>query len=528
MKWNELSMADRARYIKLGVENGLSSIEGIRKVYNEYTEVDRANKYDGKSMDTQQMERVNYYDPITGENYGNVLPEGKVKVTSFNQLTPQAQDEYMANRATALPDLVVYPKSEHGARSTTIGSYYDTVNNMTEANREHAARVAEMDAIVRETSAFEKPLNFLSLGQWVGAYINYKQGESPFWKGIYNGNSGWVTDEFARENPRASLLLNMLGDAVVGYGADKVTSKFIPDSFYRSVESPRLTSSMRRAFSPYNEIGIPLQLQEMLTDKQLGILNLVAEDARSRLISALSDEGYIMTNSEKELVRNLALDEIKFFVDEPSKDSGILGSSYTKDYKIGIPMDEIQEYGFSNYRIPMDEIITHEIEHSQRNILRDEASSSRLRDRGKIEQRSKIIRNQLDESKIYTNKESKLLDDAYNFSDDYLDTHEKISPIREKGATNRQFREQLIRETGLIGDELDAYIDKMSDIELIERLKKINGYSRDFYNDFINKYKLEDDPIPDNIIEGKANAIRKALKYVAMIDSNNTTNYLIT
>ncbi len=38
----------------------------------------------------------------------------------------------MANRSTELDDLVVYPRSGKGAKSTTMGSYYDTMNNLTE------------------------------------------------------------------------------------------------------------------------------------------------------------------------------------------------------------------------------------------------------------------------------------------------------------------------------------------------------------------------------------------------------------
>ena len=41
-----------------------------------------------------------------------------------------------------------------------------------------------MDDLTRETSAFERPLNFLSPGQYVGAAFDYFQGESPFWEGI--------------------------------------------------------------------------------------------------------------------------------------------------------------------------------------------------------------------------------------------------------------------------------------------------------------------------------------------------------
>lgn len=36
MSWNDLSMADRAKYIKLSVNNGITSLNDIREVYNRY------------------------------------------------------------------------------------------------------------------------------------------------------------------------------------------------------------------------------------------------------------------------------------------------------------------------------------------------------------------------------------------------------------------------------------------------------------------------------------------------------------
>ena len=36
MSWNDLSMTDRATYIKLGVENGITNLDTIRGIYNKY------------------------------------------------------------------------------------------------------------------------------------------------------------------------------------------------------------------------------------------------------------------------------------------------------------------------------------------------------------------------------------------------------------------------------------------------------------------------------------------------------------
>lgn len=173
------------------------------------------NKFDGLSTPSNQMNRVQYVD--TRGNIYNDMPEGFVRRSQLTEKGKQiADDLYRENNPVELDELAVYPSSGKGAKSTNIGSYYDKVNTMTEANIEHAKRVAQSDALVRETSAFEKPLNFLSPGQWFGAAVDYYQGEHPFWEGIYNGNSGWVTDNYAREHPGMAALVNMFGDAAFG------------------------------------------------------------------------------------------------------------------------------------------------------------------------------------------------------------------------------------------------------------------------------------------------------------------------
>ena len=49
MSWNDLSMADRAAYIKLGVENGITDLNVIRGIYNKYA--------NGGNMQPYQVKR---------------------------------------------------------------------------------------------------------------------------------------------------------------------------------------------------------------------------------------------------------------------------------------------------------------------------------------------------------------------------------------------------------------------------------------------------------------------------------------
>ena len=38
MSWNKLSMRDRAAYIKLGINNGITDLNTIREIYNKFEE----------------------------------------------------------------------------------------------------------------------------------------------------------------------------------------------------------------------------------------------------------------------------------------------------------------------------------------------------------------------------------------------------------------------------------------------------------------------------------------------------------
>lgn len=202
---------DTRKYLE---NSGEGYLDGMNVVFPK-----RYNKFDGKSMPSNQMTRRIYVDP-KGNTYDSI-PEGYVTKSSLSPIERKAADEiYRRENPTELDELIVYPSTGKGAKSTSMGSYYDKISDMTDANRKHAQRVAEADALVRETAAFEKPLNFLSPGQWFGAAVDYYQGESPFWKGIYDGNSGWVPDNFAREHPEVAFFANMLGDGIVSAGAE--------------------------------------------------------------------------------------------------------------------------------------------------------------------------------------------------------------------------------------------------------------------------------------------------------------------
>lgn len=74
MSWNDLSMADRARYIQWGVANGLSRMDDIRSIYNSYE--------DGGPKPRPDIEKsiAEYYDGIPQDAY----PVHVVQDNNFN------------------------------------------------------------------------------------------------------------------------------------------------------------------------------------------------------------------------------------------------------------------------------------------------------------------------------------------------------------------------------------------------------------------------------------------------------------
>lgn len=168
----------------------------------------------------------NYRDINTGKEY-SYIPVGKVipLIVNGQPVTETAYNNYMSQHPIQLGEIVIEPTPEVNPTET-------------EQNLKYRRKVQEADARTAETSAFHKPINFLSPSQYVGAAFNYFQGESPFWMGVYNGNSGYLPDNFAKEYPRATSVLNMLGDAAIGYGTSKVYNWGTKPRFAYGTETP--------------------------------------------------------------------------------------------------------------------------------------------------------------------------------------------------------------------------------------------------------------------------------------------------
>jgi len=59
-------------------------------------------------------------------------------------------------------------------------------------------------------------LNVMSPSTQFGAIVDWAQGEKGYWEGIGEGNSGFFTDEYAKEHPIISGVGNMVVDTAAG------------------------------------------------------------------------------------------------------------------------------------------------------------------------------------------------------------------------------------------------------------------------------------------------------------------------
>lgn len=125
--------------------------------------------------------------------------------------------------------------------------------------------------------------------------------------------------------------------------------------------------------------------------------------------------------------------------------------------------------------------LAHELHHSQR------SNTERFRDA-----------HTTNSNNGYTAQEEAVLNNAYQFSEGFLNKH-NIRPLHEKGAANTQLRATISANNGnATGKRLNKFIDNTSDEEITKILKSGSSYGADFVNS--PTYNTKN--------------IRKALKYV--------------
>ena len=298
--------------------------------------------------------------------------------------------------------------------------------------------------------------------------------------------------------------------------------------------TPTQTTARLRQDSGNFEVGQVTTLEKLLSREKLdNIKSFMTEDVAPRLKNAMSDEARYITPEEKELIdlepsintisnniykngESTYAKDIKDWVEntpvyiiEPNSKYG--GFADLDKNVIKIPINGVKDINF------LDHAIVHELEHLQRSRLQDFIPSNTTMERminydnNNIQSRIGKNENGIYIDRInrgnltYTPEETNILDNAYRFSDDYL-LENNLTPILEKGATNRELRYKLSEMYHAKGEELNKIINTMHYGNLINILGSINGYGQNFVKWFNNLSLEKQDEIISNI--------RKSLQYV--------------
>lgn len=129
-KWNELSMADKAKYIKLGVDRGITDLDYIKNTYHSYVSDDSLNKYDGggwlnkilgwfkSDQEEEKEEREEERRKSQPQLMKELATSNRIKRIREND-TPSTKEysERLENNVAALQNKALQIEKRHGHNS---------------------------------------------------------------------------------------------------------------------------------------------------------------------------------------------------------------------------------------------------------------------------------------------------------------------------------------------------------------------------------------------------------------------------
>ena len=118
--WNDLSMADRAKYIQLAVQNGITNIDNIRGIYNKYAE----GGYKGDKNHPIQLEEVIVTPQSSALNRSREATSPNIDFSHAQDMT--RTQRFGANWLAGVPFIGVDP---HTCLNTVTG-FYDPENTV--------------------------------------------------------------------------------------------------------------------------------------------------------------------------------------------------------------------------------------------------------------------------------------------------------------------------------------------------------------------------------------------------------------
>ena len=128
-EWNKLSMKDRAAYIKLGIDNGITDLATIRDTYNKFAEGGYVREQNNNPIAFD--EEGNLVDQVTGEKGTMMLPEFTVRGVSPETRAKNYSSAYHPEDALEFFDIMMRPLTRPFSISQQIGAIRNSINGGT-------------------------------------------------------------------------------------------------------------------------------------------------------------------------------------------------------------------------------------------------------------------------------------------------------------------------------------------------------------------------------------------------------------
>lgn len=446
MKWSDLSMAERAKYIKLGIQSGITDLSTIRGTYN---------KLD-KGGPTKKQYRIGHLN-----DQGQVVVD--YNVPTFN--TSEEIDNYIKNTGLQqifvenLPELVVkYPD--------LIKKKQEQEANWTDRDRERYARMMESTGWRADTDFADKAieaeqrarninqgavlgqlasgLNVLSPSQQFGAIVDWAQGEKGYWEGIGGGNSGFFTDEYAKEHPIITSTGNALADVAITAGIGKGIGGIQPQNIDYKI--PDFSKTLNRGKELLWKVAPSPIRDKIAINRMLKHFNGKSRGQVESLLNKEAQQFYDENILPK--IKNTNL----FLIDDPE-----LFTNTNKPVKLG----SYPDLGVSGYHTSRGDNVVTKIKDKLEAIS---TAIHELASHGSDMNIPQKVKDFYEDTLSYLNQSN------------FRNSDSKI--WRELRATKNEI-EGMLKKAGID-------IDDVTDDELIEMLRDTNDYGRDYANDIIN------------------------------------------
>ena len=521
MKWNDLPMAERAKYIQLGVKNGITNLDEIKNYYNSFAKDRNQFNPEGIIGDTwiddnnyqlspSQFDNdwdtdatldyfnsaedspVNLYAPngatvlkgitVTPNKFGGGGVKKNYRIARLNSSgkpvidysipafnSKQEIDSYMKNNnleqifVENLPELVV-------KHPDLIAKEQAQEANWTDKDRERYARIraysgwSDRSKIIAENAIkaeqrarnisqgavlgqLASGLNVLSPSQQFGAIVDWAQGEKGYWEGIGGGNSGFFTDEYAKEHPIITSTGNALSDAAITAGIGKGIGGIQPQNIDYKI--PDFSNTLNRGKELLWKVA-PSPIRDKIAINRM--LKHFNGKSRGQVESLLNKEA-------QQFYDENILPKIKntnpFLIDDPE-----LFTNTNKPVKLG----SYPDLGVSGYHTSRgDNVVT------------------------KIKDKLEAISTAIHELASHGSD----INIPQKVKDFYENTLSYLNQLNFKNSDSKIWRELRATKNEIEGmlKKAGIDIDDVTDDELIEMLRDTNDYGRDYANAIVNSIR---------------------------------------